>query len=522
MSELHKVLYDRYRDDTIRLKCKQYAKWTLPKLMADVNMYFAQTPEQLERDYQEIGPLLVNNLATKLAALLFPANRSFFKGELSADARKVAQKKLSKTQMEELDSTLAAVEAEACARLFINASYNQLVLLCCHLIVTGNALLYRDSKNRRLVCYGLQQIAVRRDGQGVAVDTLLKEEQYFDSLPLSIQMQLNNSTHYGKQYKFDSVVEVYTRIHRVATDSGFVYEVSQQIDNIDVGQSGSYPEHLCPWRTVVWSIIPGEHYGRGLVEDYAGGFAKLSDSSQAAELYTLEMLKLVNLVEPGQGVDIDHLAESETGEYVQGKPGAVMAHETGSSDKLKIANDSIERTEMRLARAFMYTGNTRNAERVTMYELQQQAREAETTLGGAYSVLSEQIQVPLAHILVDEVKPELFAGIITDTLRLEVIAGLPALGRASDVQNLVAAAQDASAIVGVLSQVDKRLSVPKVMDTVYRGYSIDKARILLDTDEQETVAKADAEQAQAQAGITAAASLADQQQALSNLQQGQV
>lgn len=168
----------------------------------------------------------------------------------------------------------------------------------------------------------------------------------------------------------------------------------------------------------------------------------------------------------------------------------------------------------------MYSANVRNAERVTMYELQQQAREAETTLGGAYSVLAEQFQVPMAHILVEEVKPELLSGIVTDTLKLDVIAGLPALGRATDVQSLVSAATDAAAVVQVLAQLDKRVDADKVMDVIYRGHSIDSDQIMKSEGQIAQEQAADSAMAEAQAGAATAASMADQANALQTLQQG--
>ena len=515
MKVLYKTLYQKYKDDIVRLKAVQYAHWTIPKLMPDTDLKQKYQQEQLERDYQEIGALLVNNLASKLATLLFPHNRPFFKAELSKEAKQRADKT---GKLKEIVASLASIEKDASGQLFVNAGYSQVILALQHLIVTGNCLTYRDSENKKFVAYGLQQFAVRRDSLGTAMDTILREYRSFDSLPLELQAELNPAP-YGK-YKPEQSVEVFTRIQRVQVQSGWVYEVSQQVEGKDVGTKGSYPEHLCPWRTVVWSVVPGEHYGRGLVEDYAGGFAKLSDLSEAAALYAIEALRVINLVEPGSGTDVDEVAEAETGEYVQGAAGSITAYETGASNKLRDADARIESTEQRLARAFMYSANVRNAERVTAYELRQQAQEAETTLGGAYSVLAEQLQVPLAHILVNEIKPDLLQGIVTDTVKLDVIAGLPALGRATDVQSLVSVATDASAIVPALMQLDKRISTEKVMDVILQGYSVDPETVMKDEDQLDAENSADAALASAQVGAAQAVSMADQQAALSQLQQG--
>jgi len=509
-AEKYSTLFTKYRDSTVIQKSIQYAKWTLPQLMADTVLHFDSTAESLERDYQEIGPLLTNGLASKMASLLWPANRPFFKANLSKELVALAVQRGSTEA--ELNSRLAVVEVEASQALFVNASYNHLVLLIKRLIVTGNALLYRDSINKRISCYGVQQYSVRRDSQGIALDIILKEKQYFDALALDVQTILRTK----KQYKETAVVDLYTRILRVQTESGVRYDISQEIEGIKCGAEGSYTENLCPWRACTWSLLPGEHYGRGLVEDYAGGFAKLSDQSLAATLYGIEVMRLINLVAPGGG-DVDEFQNAECGEYVQGSPDMVHTHESGDANKLKEVYSEIDTTFQRLAKAFMYRGNTRDAERVTAFELRQDAMEADISMGGAYSVLSEGIQVPLAHWLVHEVQPDLLAGLITGDVKLDIVAGIPALGRASDVQNLVAAANDASVIIPVLLQTDPRISKIRVSDLIYASYSVDPEKILMSKEEQAESQAAEEQAQAAQQQITQAATLGDQQQQLQDM-----
>ena len=342
MKMSHEARFLKYRDDTVITRSVQYAKWTLPQLMADLSMVAsAGTRLQVERDYQDIGALLVNNLSSKLASLLFPSSRPFFKAEPSKALREQAAAKGIKDS--ELNSNLARIEQDACQQLFVNASYNQLVLALKHLIVTGNTLLFRDPIRKRSVAYGLESFSMRRGGSGEPLDTVLREYTPFDALPLKVQvaLRMQNRSKYNNP---DSppVVAIYTRIQRKQGVAGVYFEVTQEADTVPVGTTGRYPEHLCPWQPIAWSLIAGEHYGRGLVEDYAGGFAKLSDTSHALTLYEIETLKVVNLVQPGMGADVDELANAETGEYVQGQQGAVSAFESGVYQKIGVVSAEIE------------------------------------------------------------------------------------------------------------------------------------------------------------------------------------
>jgi hypothetical protein len=493
-----KSRFEKYRDDTVILKSTQYAHWTLPYLMADLQIASNGTQLVLERDYQEIGALLVNNLAAKLASLLFPTNRPFYRIATSnALKERAAAEGMNQTQ---LAASLARLEMDSCQLLFLNASYNQLVLAIKHLIVTGNTLLYRNPKTRRTVAYGVQSYATLRDGQGRVLDTVLREYTQFAALSPSLQalIRAKQPYKYNTEETLNNSCEVYTRIHRATRDAGDVFEITQEVDGVPVEGMDVYPELLCPFQPIVWSCIAGEHHGRGLVEDYAGGFAKLSDESQALALYGISAMKVLNLVAPGSGTDIDSLADAECGEYVQGTPDTIQALEVGEANKIGMMRAEIQDTFTNLARAFMWSGNTRDAERVTMYELQQLARETEITLGGTYSVLSEGMQIPLAHILLRELEPGTEAGLISGNMKLNIMAGLAALGRSSDVQRLVAASQEAAAIVTVLTQLDSRIDPAKLLDVIYAGQSVDTTMIFKDDDQ---IAEEEAGQAQAAEGM---------------------
>lgn len=499
----HKSLFERLRDTSLIAKCEMFAHWTLPQLMADT-WNSRGSNVVLERDYQEMGALLVNNLATKLARLLFPASQPFFRALPSEAIQEVARN--SGVGNEEVQSLLAQLETKASKRVFMNAGYAQLILAIKHLIVTGNVLLYRDTTTNTYTAYGVQNFAVQRDGKGNLLVCVLREFTYFKALPQEVQSALRVGN--SGRYNDDTQVEVYTKIERSMREGKAVYTVTQEVDTTAVGEPSTYPEHLCPWFAPTWSLIAGEHYGRGMVEDYAGGFAKLSDLSEAHALYGIEILRVIHLVSAAAGTDIDDLQQAETGAYVRGDPATVQAAEAGDAVKLQQVSNEIAAVFGRLSRAFMYTVNTRNAERVTAYELQREAEEAEHTLGGVYSTLSAAMQVPMAHVLVLEEAPEALPGLVTGELRLNVEAGLPALGRTTDVQNLMMASQEAAAVLPI-AQLDKRLSPQRMLDLILRGRSVDPTTVFYSDEEMAAQQQADAQMQQGQQQLMQAATVAD-------------
>jgi len=503
----YKSLFHKFQDTHVVNRCEQYAQWTLPYLMADISKVSHSGRVIVERDFQEVGALLVNNLASKLARLLFPTQYPFFKAEASDGIRAVARRK--GISEEKLRGMFAKMESAANSRLFLNSGYAGLILALKHLIVTGQVLLHRDSKDGKVTAYGLNQFTVQRDGTGEMLDCVLREYTSVEALPLDLQEALKtaNRTKYSRP---ECKVEKYTRIHREYRNGMLGYAVSQEVDTVKVGKPGWYPLHLCPWMCPTWVLIPGEHYARGMVEEYAGGFARLSNLSESSALYTVEMMRVLHLVGAGAGADIDELATADSGEWVRGDPENVQVHEAGDARKLEQTEKVIERVTISLARAFMYEAITRHAERVTAYELQRQAQEAENALGGVYSTLSGGIQVPLAHLLLTEVSDLALPGIISGELKANITAGIPALGRTGDVQNLLMAAQEIGAAMPI-TQLDKRINPQRVVDIILAGRSIDPASMFFTPEEMKANAEAEAAATNAASELVKADTLAGQQ-----------
>ncbi len=500
-------LFDKYKDTYVIDRSTQYATWTLPALMADLQQASNGTRTVLQTDFQEVGALLTNNLASKLARILFPTQYSFFKADASGELAELMKE--SSEDSGDFRATFSKLEREANKNLFMNSGYSSLILMLKHLIVTGNAVLYRDSKRKTMTVYGLQSFAIKRDGRGDVVDCIIREYTLVSSLPESIIKELRKKD-MGRFKDPNSVIEVYTRIRREYVKDEPTMAITTEVGDIPVGEEGRYSVSLCPYIFPTWSLIHGESYGRGLVGDFAGGFAKLSELSRASALYAVETLRVINLVGPASGTDVNALAETESGGWVRGDPKEIGAYESGHANKLQIVGVQINELVQRLSVAFMYTGGgaIRDSERTTAYEIEELAREAETTLGGVYSAISTSTQIPLAYLLMLEVSEEALPGIISGELLPDVTAGIPALGRSGDVQNLLLAAQEIAGIAPVV-QFDNRLNPARIVDVILAGRSVDPDSIMFTAEEQRANAEAASAAQEAQAQLQQADVLAN-------------
>lgn len=504
-------LWTKYRDTSVVSRAEHFAKFTLPYLMVDPLSGHGRAT--VEHDFQSSGSMLVNNLASKISQALFPPGVPYFKMEVSPALQAAADE--AGLDEATLAGRMATLEQEATGQVFLHGGQHKLTHLIKLLIVTGNGMLYRDPERRRFMVWSLHSYGVRRTPTGEVADAVLKQRFRWDDLPVEYQTRLAASR--PGQYKDSSELELYTRIKTERGVPNNRVVVTQEIAGVEVAEPTEYPEHLSPYMFPTWNLADGEHYGRGLVEDYSGDFARLSLVTEQLGLYELESLSMLNLVDEAAGGIVDDYHDADTGDFVRGKATAITAYERGDYNKIIAISNSINTVTQRLGQAFMYTGSMRQAERVTATEVRVIAREAESTLGGVYSTLSEALQAPLAFLSVAEVTSDndgLLMGLIQREIRPSIVTGIPAMTRAVETENLIIASQEAAAIIPPLVQISRRIDGDKLLERIFQGNSVDLSAVSKTPEQvqQEIQAEQAALQAQQQAAQAALTGDADQVQ----------
>ena len=243
-----------------------------------------------------------------------------------------------------------------------------------------------------------------------------------------------------------------------------------------------------------------------------GGVTRLSILSERLGLYEFEALSLLNLVDEAKGGAVDDYRDAETGDFVPGQVGSVASYERGDYNKIAQASASVESIVMRLNRAFMYTGQVRDAERVTVEEIRTVAEEAENLLGGVYSLLAETLQAPLAYLTMYEASRGnggMLLGIAQGVYRPSIITGIPALTRNIETANILRATQEASAIVPALVQLSKRFDPEKLVERIFANNSVDLSTLSKDPDVVAAEAEQEAALAQQQLDVASGALAAE-------------
>ena len=410
-------------------RARQCAEITIPALLPPEGSTESQA---LYTPYQGLGSRGVNNLASKLLLALLPPNSPFFKMAVSDfTLEKLAQDKGARAEVEEALSKIErAVMTEIETEALRVAAFSALKYLVC----IGNALIFLDP-NGGMRVFRLDRYVVKRDPSGNVLEIIVKESVSAVMLPPEVIDMESKEGEDPRKVDLEKNYDLYTRIIR----KGKKWEIVQEACGKTIpGSQGTYPLDESPWIPLRWTAIDGEDYGRGLVEEYLGDLRSLEALSQAIVEGSAAAAKVLFLVKPNGTTRIKTLAESRSGDIKTGDVNDVAVLQMDKFNDFKVASETISKIEQRLSQAFLLMSSIqRNAERVTAEEIRAMAGELEDALGGVYSVLSQEFQLPLVQCLMSRMsRQKSLPKLPKEIFKPLITTGLEALGRGHDLTKL--------------------------------------------------------------------------------------
>jgi hypothetical protein len=347
----------------------------------------------------------------------------------------------------EIEKALADIERAVMKEVETSALRVPIFEALKHLVVTGNTLIYFPEDGGMRV-FKLENYVVKRDPFGNVLHIVTKETLSESALPEEARMLLYKE---GEENEMDAShennVELYTCVHREDTR----WEVYQEINGQVVpGSEGYFPIEKCPFIPLRYSRVDGEDYGRGLVEEYIGDLRSLEGLTQAIVEGSAAAAKVLFLVRPTGITKSKTLAEAKNGQFVSGNVDDVAALQLQKYADFRVAREVMSDIQTRLGFAFLLnTSIQRQAERVTAEEIRLVTQSIERQLGGIYSILSQEFQLPLVHRMMDRLTkskkmPKIDKKYITPT----IVTGIDALGRGNDLSRLDLYLQGIAQILG--------------------------------------------------------------------------
>lgn len=386
--------------------------------------------DALPTPYQGLGARAVQNLASKLLLTLLPPNSPFFKFGLDTMMLEEMKEQLGEEGIEtQVNSKLRKLE-EIIAK-YIEESALRVVIFRAlkYLIVTGNALL--DLSDERGRVYRMDHYILRRDSLGQPVEIIYREVIDITEVPEEMvgSVSANTQTTNGKEG-----LEMYTGM----IWNGLIWEFSQEINGVEVpGSRATYPKGKLPYIPLAWNRNDGDDWGTGHVQDNIGDFNSYEGLRKAITEGALAAARLVFMVDPNGMTDVGELQRTRNGGFCAGRREDIEAIQVDKGADFRVAQEEARKIEEQIGHGFLMMQSIQRAgERVTAEEIRIMAQELEDTLGGIYSVLALELQLPTVNILMAQLTRRKKLPHLPKGLSPTITTGFEALGRGHDLRKL--------------------------------------------------------------------------------------
>lgn len=420
-------------------RARDASKLTIPMLIPEEG---SNNATDYPTPFQSVGARGVNNLASALLLSLLPPNAPFFRLVLDEKAKRELEQ-IDPTIKNEIDQSMSEIERSIMREVELSGLRTALFSALKHLIVAGNVLLHIPDEGP-VRTFHMDRYVVVRDPAGTVRKIIIKECVTPDSLPKAIQDNVRNA-----MTASEKTVDIYTCVHTMPNGKIKVYQETQ--GEYIPGTKSVYDKGKSPFIALRMIQIDGEDWGRGYVEQYLGDLKSLEALSQAIVEGSAASSKVLFLVNPNGTTRARTLAQAPNGGIREGNATDVSVLQVGKQADFSVALSTMQTIQERLSYAFLLTESTiRNADRVTAEEVRLVTQSIERQLGGVYSLLSQEAQLPIVYRFMDRMSDtDRLPKIPKDLVTPAIVTGIDALGRGNDLNRLDIFLQGVAQTLGV-------------------------------------------------------------------------
>jgi hypothetical protein len=303
-----------------------------------------------------------------------------------------------------------------------------------------------------------------------------------------------------------TTVTIYTRALK---KEGVWYEF-QEVESVLVQDSLVVyrKDNQLPFIPLRWTSINGENYGRGLVEQYLGDFRSLEALYQLLLESSSVMSRVIFGKRAGSVIDVDDINNAENGVCILGDlENDITVLRVDKGADLQVPMNLIQDLTRRLEQAFLAASSAaRESERTTATEIRYMAADLEKSLGGVYSILSLELQRPLAYLLLSQSKVD----ISSLGIELVIVTGVEALGRNAELDKI----RQFNSLIQELGSPEiilSRLNIGVYIDRIANSLGLDATDLIKSEQQlQQEQQAAQQQQAQQQLAMQGAGNIVNQ------------
>ena len=482
-------------------RCAELTKpWVLPNE--------AQGPDdELPENFQSVGSRGVTNIVGKSLTALFSPH--WFQHTLAAEIKydrlvpdEVKQDIASELYMRDLVMQGVLMSAHNRSKEGDNRAPTSTFLTrkraaLDQLFVTGDVLEHLTN-DYRLVVFRRDQYVTKRDSEALVCYHTIKERK--DPMGLAEDMQakaqLSPETMTAESAA-ERMTDMYTHVEW--NPKSQVWVIQQELNGEVINE---FEETVTPYFASTFELSPGENYGRGLVELNKGDLRSLDE----LELRRLDLLgvaaKQLWVTDYNSRVRERDLMKP-SGSFIKGRVEGGRVQDvallgTAQISEFQILTQGITDKSKALGEAFLTESDVQpRGDRVTAFQVQRIALELDSALGGVYTSISDEQQLPLLARVTFQMEKERLIASMGEDIRIEALTGFAALTRERE-------ATSAMTLVQVLAQLGpqaiQRINEDVLINLITRGLGISEPG-LVKTAEQIAQEQAAAAQQQLAASV---------------------
>ena len=413
----------QYRMNIAR-KC---ASLTIPSVLPPLNWTDGML---LTQPYSSIASRGVTAMASRMLSALMPLNDSpFFRFALKNGAEATP----------EIKAYLETLSFQVFNKVVSQNLRETIFQALQHLIIIGDVMIIMDDdfsfRNIRT-----DQYVVQRNVQGKVIETIHMEYE-----PISDDNDAGDYATYSSSIGIRQGYKTLYCQYKLDEKKNLWYSKKENNDGEVVDKGEYVVSPLIPLR---WYGIMGENYGRSHCEDIFGDLLTLENYTQSHIEGMAASSTFWIGVDPAGMTEIDDIASANNGTFVSARSTDIFCISPAQTLSPQVSSTASSVQEMRreVADAFLMTRSAiPSGDRVTATAIRMIGSELETVLGGAFSAIAKDLMEPIIKrcIFIMLNNGDMDKGMYNQffdkdgTLQTEIITGLQALSRDSDLQKLM-------------------------------------------------------------------------------------
>ena len=453
--------------ETYLQRAREASRLTLPHIMPFEHSQ--NTTQTLPTPFQSVGAMGVNTLSSKLLLTMFPSGTPFFKYEIdqlemhkinqeidqlsaqlvalgdSPQTQEIAAQLSDRKTFEgDIKKSLSRFEKKVISIVEEHNIKNSMLTALQQLLVTGNVCIH-ISENFKTKVFNLDNFACDRDREGNIKELITREKVFSQSIPQdkrpgnsdhnSDHKEDGKTSHNTSHGRDDSNKEVWIYTHITRVDDEWIVK---EVIGDTISSIARFPLNSLPFIVPRMNMMVGENYNYGFVTELLGDLITLEGLQKAIVQGAAAASKILWLVKPNSMVKIRQLQNTRNGGFITGNAGDIEALQLNKQADLAVAQQQAQLISRQLSAAFlMNIAVQREGERVTATEINRLATDLDTRLGGLYSILAAEIQLPLVNIITFYLNKSGDLPTLPNNIRPSIVTGVDAIGRNADANNLL-------------------------------------------------------------------------------------